>query len=403
MSERLTQAQVTMSLLKTSSAPAQLSPQQMELAASLQSRHGTLKVANENHGLHFYIACPNCLSVDGGSELYKMHLAINVTKYTQGMNFAAHCMKCSTNYMIDTLTMWKRLEDRGYDRGPAKIITTNLMTEETHEQDGNGQWAIKAPGLTVPLSFLPEDHPARVYLKERQFDIEGLSRQFNCDYCLLENDTFKYKKFAGGFSATPQGRIIFYIIQNGLRVGWQGRLIEKVSEHEHLIWHPYEEQWVAVEHRESRQHEWVDCPGYGGFRIPKYLGARGMARNSCLMGFDSLVAFSKDQKHPWVIICEGPLDAARLGLGAVAVCGKFASAAQVELMLSVASTIIVIPDADLAGSRLFSYIGQWVAGRCRVEEMKLPPGIKDAGELSPEAVVVFREDCLRKLGLWENL
>src|SRR2546422_7223233 len=95
-----------MMLQKTSSAPTQLTPEQQRLAEDLMRCHGNVRVAREANGLHFYIACPDCLGGDKGeSELWKMHLAMNVDKYIRGNVGAAQCMRTGKLFKIDELTM----------------------------------------------------------------------------------------------------------------------------------------------------------------------------------------------------------------------------------------------------------------------------------------------------------
>src|ERR1044071_3193180 len=116
-----------MALIRTSSAPAHLTPEQVTLANDLMLRHGNVRVTRESQGLHFYIACPECLE-DGERELYSRHLAINVDKYMAGHNRACCCMKCGKVFAIDELTLWPPLEKRGHQRGPERVADLGIAT-----------------------------------------------------------------------------------------------------------------------------------------------------------------------------------------------------------------------------------------------------------------------------------
>lgn len=65
-----------MHIIKHTSSPPSLSPAHQGLANGLAAIHGDLSAAQERSGLHFYIACPDCLAENGEAELSSRHLAV---------------------------------------------------------------------------------------------------------------------------------------------------------------------------------------------------------------------------------------------------------------------------------------------------------------------------------------
>ena len=391
-----------MNIIRTSSAPAVLSPEQQNLAEELMDRHGNVRVSREANGTHFYIACPECLENDGEQELWKMHLALNADKWQRGQNSAAQCMKSGKVFEIDALTMWPKLEDRGYQKGPAKILDQVLVTEETHEADAQGRMVPKGAGETVLLTELPEDHPAIFYVRYRGFDPAKLVQQFGAAYCTKDRTDLKFRRLLNGFKASPFGRIVLHIYQKGIRVGWQARILDVEDDHSHYYYHPERNAWLAVAHRETPTSEWVEMEGWEDWDPVKYLMARGARRNSCIMGYDAAVQFNQQHrqgKKSYAFVSEGPLDAGRLGPPAVALCGKVCSEAQATLLHDAFETILVVPDNDSAGSKLMQYVGQWIGDKRQVVEVKVPSHRKDAGELTPTESSIFRTAALIRAGI----
>jgi hypothetical protein len=397
--DRVSRSEFGMALMKTSSAPTELTPQQQTLAEDLMRCHGNVKVAREANGLHYYIACPECLAGEKGeSELWKMHLAMNVDKYLRGHTGAAQCMRTGKIYRVDELTMWPALETRGFERGPAKIIDLPHISGEFHEEDSKGRMVPKGPGETIPLHRLPLDHHALQYLYSRQFSHAALEMQFAAEYCVKEREDIRYRRLLNGFRATPQGRIIFYIYHHGVRVGWQARILELEDEQYHYYWHPYRECWVAIESRETPEAPWTPMESWEEWDPAKYVMAHGARRNSIIMGFDAARAwnaFNKPKKR-FCFLSEGPLDAGRLGPPAVATCGKFLSEQQAALLMSAFDVIIIVPDNDAYGSRLYECAGQWIGVHREFLVVKPPGNCKDPGAMTDLEVKLFRLGAMRR-------
>jgi hypothetical protein len=382
----------------TSSAPAALTPEMRQLAADLSAIHGLVRVTREAHGVHFYLASPACLAEDGAVELHKCHLAINVTKYMEGHTRAALCHKTDTSYDVMDLLFMRPLSERGYDT-KAKVVEAAALDERLMDKDHMGRLIPKGPGEVVPVTGLPADHPAIQYLTSRKFDPQALHAQFRLSYCVKERPDVYYRRLAGGFAATPQGRLIFYIDVEGVNRGWQARILEATTPDEKFYYHPYKEEWVPMEDRNpsGEGKPWRPKPQFPDWDPVKYMIGAGARRNSCLLGLDP--AFAHACQHPdargrrWCFLVEGPLDAGRLGPPAVAMMGKHFSDEQADLVAKHFSRVIFIADNDAAGASALAKVRYQLQvrleGSVALEVMPLPPGRKDAGELSKEEVAVF--------------
>jgi len=139
---------------------------------------------------------------------------------------------------------------------------------------------IRPPGTVIPLSELPDDHPARIYIRERNFDAQQLTDIFNIGLC-INVDEPKY--------AATRGRLYIPITYRHELVGWQARTINSYSQ-------------------------------------PKYLNASGMRKSTLLYNYDQA------QSQPYVIVVEGVPSVWRLGKAAVALFGKTMSLAQQDLI-----------------------------------------------------------------------
>ena len=188
-----------------------------------------MRIAREFSGLHFYIACPECLEQEGSSELTKKHLAINPGKDFAGQDCCAMCMKCQEVYRVTILVSMPTLDQRGIEYRPEVVPPQVGPNMDLLEPDGKGNLIPKGPGEVVPVTSLAEDHPAMIYLSSRQFEPMALWQQFRCSYCTKENPNLYFRRLAGGFRASPQGRLIFFADQHGVQVGWQARILEMVD------------------------------------------------------------------------------------------------------------------------------------------------------------------------------
>ena len=262
--------------------------------------------------------------------------------------------------------------------------------------DGNGNLVPPDPGDVVPINTLPPLHPATEYLLSRNFNLDSLYKQLGCSYCITEAPEnpakgIYYKKLPSNFRDTPQGRIIFYAHVNKVQVGWQARIIERVSDDAKHYWHPYYNRWVAME-RKNEAGKWeaipemeIRRPNYSLLWKPsKYKTAFGMARNDVLMGYDAAVDFNKtlNLKAPTVFLAEGPLDAGRIGPGCLALLGKYLSDKHAELLLRRFKKLVYFADNDKAGMEATARIKSVFSGKnIKVIFAKVPEPYKDLGEM----------------------
>jgi DNA primase len=119
------------------------------------------------------------------------------------------------------------------------------------------------------------------------------------------------------------------------------------------------------------------------------------------MGYDAARDFNAAHpgKKRWCFVCEGPLDAGRLGPPAVAVCGKFFSEEQAGLLADAFDVLIVVPDNDAAGSKLPEYVAHWIGATRRVVVVNPPAYCKDSGEMTSTETQLFRVGAMEKAGV----
>jgi DNA primase len=110
-----------------------------------------------------------------------------------------------------------------------------------------------------------------------------------------------------------------------------------------------------------------------------------MARNDTLMGVDAAIEFNQKLglKKYSACIVEGPLDAGRIGPGAIALLGKYMSERQAALLVSKFKKLIVVADNDKAGKEMANRIKYLMSER-RVELafVDIPACYKDVGDMS---------------------
>lgn len=371
-------------LLPTSSAPSQLDADVMQYAQEMVRIHGSLGIAREKKGLHFYIACPECLKNHGRSELFKRHMAINVDKVMAGKQRAILCMKCGHKMAADELRFMPTLEERNIEWKREAIKLVERQVEFT-VIDEYGRAVPKPPGTCVSLLDLPTGHPAILFLEQRGFgDRRSLKRlvdQFGCEYCEEENPAYYYTQLKAGFKATTQGRLIFYCLQNKSKVGWQARILQVDEGDARYYWHPYKKDWVVMERRDE-DGKWI--PIHEGWSPRKYWMAPGSRRSEIVMGYDAAVAWNRQLqfKNRFAFLVEGPLDAARLGPPALAVMGKTLAEGQAALIGEAFKRVAVIPDTDAAGARLPETVNELNRYGIHPLTVQLVGTKKDVGDLN---------------------
>lgn len=404
---------------------------------NLASRHGGGILRNESNGLHLYIACPECLKNYGTRELQAKHLAINIDKCFGLNKFAAYqksrsatsqgvrndlvalCHKTNKGYSTKQLMAMPKIEERGIKAMQKEV--TMAASKAILIKDEQGNYIPYPPGKITPITELQENHPALEYLRSRNYDIQSLWEQLGASFCYEETpgDTSStpeenkigvyYRRMPDGWKDTPQGRIIFFADIRNTRKGWQARLLEKKMDGWKWYYHPYREEWVAVE-KEISPGKWEVREDYRDekyqWKPSKYRMAtgtdmsKGVGRSSILMGFDAALKWNKDHntKIPFAVLVEGPLDAGRIGAPALAMLGKYLSDQQAALLRVFKKIIVVLDNDDAGQSGLVRVKNIFAEKRMEFEVCYVPAPFKDVGEMTTKAAWEMLEpvikDCL---------
>lgn len=319
-------------------------------AERLAEIHGPVAFRSEKSGLHLYLACPHCLREFGTRELTSRHLAINIDKHfgigahqtfflKRKRKGVAQCMKMHGVQDVSQLFDYPPLAERGYPDVAPKVIG-KADRKRYLVPDGKGNMIPDHPGKTIALTSLPQEHPAIVYLKSRGYEPALLEMQFNARWCEEEAPQGEeycrfYRRHPFGWRSTPQGRIIFHSMVNGVQLSWQGRYLELDG----YVWHPYDKCWQP-------RPDWRK-----GEAPIKYITASSSFRNDQVCGYDNAVfqARALGDPRPVCTVSEGPLDAARFPLYGLALLGKYLSDTQIQLIRAVFHRVVLAFDTDKAG------------------------------------------------------
>lgn len=403
---------LTSGSLTSASVPQQI----MDLAEKLAEKHGPVTISKEASGIHIYIADPDLLRTDGAKEFSSKHLAINADKYL-GLNDydvdlhpttqnrllynkyrrrnkeipSAISMKTKKVYMVSDLLRYLPIAQRGglFNNIKAQVSVGSVRKRLVYDENGNlvPEWC----GDTVPLHELPENHPAREYLAERGYNIHLLENQFEACYCKAalpesRGEGRYYSRLPGGMVNSPQGRIIFSVRMNGVRLGYQSRYIDKWVGNKYYFW-SHTEKWMLIRERNedgAMRELYPPTDQFPkGFSPHKYLNATGSERNKLLMGFDAAVEFNKSRPFAkrYCVLVEGPLDAAKIGPPAIALLGKSMSQYQAAEIQKNFSKVITVMDNDEAGRQCLDRIYRMLPST-PIQNVPVPDHVKDIGELT---------------------
>lgn len=385
----------------------------------------------EASGYHLYIPCPDCLETHKKDEINDPKYSINLSKvcglgdYGAPVNFnPAYAMDHAErrNAMLDRssscMRTWQSKKPHRYSmselldmqtvtiRHPdihtrASVIGRNMQADRESQwvlDPYSGKMAPPSPGSVIPVTQLPPYHPAAMYLTARGFDLARLESQFRCGFCETENSAMKYPTLVDHWRDTPQGRIIFYGMREGIPVTWQARYMEVVSDTARTLWHPYRAQWVVVATRVHPESPWIPIPPYDAvddrgkkrFNLSKYKTATASERG--IMGWDAALARANSDDHDlkWVVLCEGPLDAARVGPGGLALMGASLNMAHADLISRNFDIVFTAFDNDKAGQtvteRISSILMSDQLRSSRIQSVNHLPvvGGKDLGEMKQQ-------------------
>jgi hypothetical protein len=388
---------------------------------ALSRKHGGGILRSETNGLHLYIPCPECLKTAGTRELHAKHLAVNIdkcfglgkfSKYRRSRfagkdgvrnQFVALCHKTNKSFTVEELLRMPDISERGIKAVQGEVVMA--ASNAVLLQDEKGRWIPYPPGDCIPLIELPPHHPAMEYVLSRGYDPKVLHEQMGAAFCYRETppDNYNtkeedkigvyYRNMPDGWKDTPQGRLILYANIRGAKKGWQARILEKKEDGWKWYFHPYRKEWVAVE-KQLADGSWQIRNDYAEekyqWKPSKYRMAtgtdasKGVGRSSVLLGFDAALAWNEkhNTKIPFVVLCEGPLDAGRIGPPAVAMLGKYLSDPQVNLIKSFKKVIVVLDNDDAGAEGLIRVKDVFKTNHIRFDICTVPKQFKDVGEMS---------------------
>lgn len=406
-----------------------------------RSQNCKVTLSKETSGYHLYLPCPDCLHTHGKDELKDPKYAINLSKYfgigddyrhlqeqssttfsplTNDYNAATSdernhktgvCMRtwqsnAPHRYPVDVLIAMDTITSRH-----PEIHTTYRIVNGADGAERESHWEIDPisgekcpppPGTLTPILDLHPFHPARWYLETyRKFDLQRLTEMFRCGFCTQEYKeglhNIWYRKFPGGWKDTPQGRIIFHSLHNGVPITWQGHYPERITEDglNKYGLHPYTFEWSHLATRATAAQAWIPMPPFDElddegrlkFDPSKYKTAKHSGRE--LMGWDAAIQRADQDPEPirWCVLTEGPLDCARVGPGGLCIMGKSLSQDNAAKVASNFHLVLTAFDNDRYGREATEKISASLHGtKCRdpiiafVGAMEIPEG-KDLGEM----------------------
>jgi len=387
----------------------------MDLAVALSKRHGDIYISRESGGIHLNMASPARLEIDGPAELNKRHLALNAEKYlglgkwaklkgTYNAEYTANCMKSNKAYSVEELLKTPTLAKRGISTdGETKVQVS--VSDKNLVDDGSGNMIPEHPGKVLAFKDVHGYCPGIEFLKGRHYDLDALTRQFRCGYCIQELEESRaagrfYKRLPDGFKDTPQGRVIFFVDMMGIQKGWQARIIERIRDESfHEVWHPYRMEWTTI--RVKLGKEWRTLPKFANperyeWNPSKYKTALGAQRNSMLMGLDAAIRWNMERgriQNSVCILSEGPLDAGRFMEPGLALLGKFLSENQALIIAKHFREVLFVGDNDTAGQKTRRRIKSLLGTKVKLRDVEIPSNWvspitnkqpKDPGDLSYE-------------------
>jgi len=290
-------------------------------------------------------------------------------------------------WKVSQLLQMPSVQIRHPDLKSISHVSYNTVADKQKHWEIDPQtWILSPPlpGDVTPITELNDDHPAVLYLTRRGYDMQRLYDQFQVSFCTKEyphdkNGIWYHKHMPNGWADTTQGRVIFFALINNARMTWQARYIEYVSDdglYKYAL-HPYTFEWDLIEARANAAAPWMRVspfdaihPKTGKFRwsLSKYRTATHSTRE--LMGWDAAVRNAKDMEIPWCVLCEGPLDAARVGPGGIALIGKSINIQNAEKVVKNFAVVYTAFDNDTAGKGATEKITKQLL-RCKVRGKKL--------------------------------
>lgn len=302
----------------------------------LQTRFGSKWKKNRGkRGMEYRACCPFCPTVRGKIDKeFKLYMNPTINKY--------NCYRCSSSGLLNN--MFKEFSQNAMPVFSApRQVTTN----------------VPMPGDVIPLHHLEPEHVAIRYLRNRGFDTDILSKRLGVHYC-REGRTFGDGE---SFFFDATNTIIFPVWMHQKIVGWQARLLYDPDSLN-------DEQCEMYNFPRNADGDWV--------RPPKYYTPWGMNKGEILYNFDNA------RLSRVVVVSEGPLDVAGIGMCGVGTFGKSIAEPQVRLIKEYWDLAILMldpGDADLETRKLMYELQMSV----RTLPVKLQ-GVKDPGDASFERI-----------------
>ncbi len=328
------------------------------LYKALCKRFKEVRISNEGEG--FVAAYHSKDSQDGGPR----HISVTIAKY--GESYKICCPFCTdTRFRMSICHRWASYDTKA---GRNLYYLIHCYNEDCHKKPGAGQYLerlvfgrssekrildlIPAEKIITPRSFkaelpgpvrrldqLPIDHRARYYLMSRNFDPDLLGKALDVSYCPEAKREYPL----------ASNRIIIPIKMEGKLMGWQARYVGD------------KEDWKKA-------------------RIPKYYNLSNMPKRSMLYNYDIAI------KQNLVVICEGPMDAWRVGKPGVAIMGRTMSYQQKDLVIKHwrDGLVLIMLDKD-AEPEAYAIHDQLKSLVRNVKVIKIE-GTKDPGSMTEDEV-----------------
>ena len=324
--------------------------------ALTQMRQDKPWVVAKQFGEYYRVNCPFC--GDTRKRLWINHMYGKKFCDNKRLRFLAICYNenCLANY--ENRKKLHDLIDFGASLSNAVILPGKKYLPEPT--------TVSLPGLCRPLHELPKSHPACVYLEQRGFSPEILSKIWGVSFC--EKSPF----------LLARERIVTPIYFSKKLVGWQCRYVGELPWHDKLL---------------KRE-----LP-------PKYYTMPGFHKSQVLYNLDIARNFSVG------VIVEGAYDVYKFGPMACATFGTSLSERQVELLryfFPPPKILVLLFDADAgivkpehgqklspieaAENKLRPYFGH------RLLTVKLPDG-HDPGSMDRVSLRLLVEEAAKKAEL----
>lgn len=347
---------------------------------TVKEKFPEVRTAYGASGLEYYVHCPQFHKKGG-----QFKLSINAES---GLGLCHDCgfaLNAEEEWFATDPFSWVNPLKFNRDEGKLKPVTGNFMKYGGPVIENN----IPSPGKLVTMKSLPFDHPAWMYLSDRGFDVDEISR--------FEGPR-ELKYCSGPFEGRNRGmekiwgRIIFPVYSEGILKGWQARRVERTTEMPGGA--TYREVWNG--------EAWIHAPllpsgRYPDHSIPKYLNSPNFQKTQVVYGLD----WAKQTGIKEVIIVEGPLDQIRVGPTCVCTFGLVSHQQKNFIESNFESAVLILdpeirpdnPDPKVR-SKYETTLGMWDPN-FKLTPLWLPHG-KDPG--GTERYVIFKEIEKAKLG-----